>query len=386
MNPEIEHIIVKFISREATAEEMDKLEYWLESDSNEKQFQTYVKLKFAIDYNLQVFNEDKVYEKHRKNIKKERKIYHLKKVSTFLGYAAALVLIIFAIESLVFNYTQKHLKVSGKPQNVVELHPGESKAILTLDDGTEVALTKGSVYKNNGINSNGEQLSYDREESSEAITYNYLTVPRGGQFFMQLSDGTKVWLNSDSKLKYPKNFHDNEARRVELLYGEAYFEVSPSKLHNGSLFEVNNGGRVIQVLGTQFNLKSYQDEKETYTTLVEGKIRLRADNADYNLKPNDQVVFNKETTLYKKRTVDVYNEISWKDGIFSFEDKNLEEIMQVLSRWYDIDILFKNEEVKQEEFVGVLSKNQSIEQILESIKIFGILSSYEIQGKTIILN
>ena len=148
---------------------------------------------------------------------------------------------------------------------------GSDKAVLTLEDGSNIELEKGKAFKTNVVNSNGEKLVYNKTNQTK-ITYNYLTIPRGGQYFVKLSDGTEVWLNSESQLKFPVAFIKGQTREVTLVYGEAYFAVSPSTNHNGATFKVMNQGQEVEVLGTEFNIKAYKDEINIYTTLVEGKV------------------------------------------------------------------------------------------------------------------
>ena len=170
-----------------------------------------------------------------------------------------------------------------------------------------------------------------------------------------------------------------------MVYGEAYFDVSPSSEHQGSKFKVLNKSQEIEVLGTEFNVKAYQDETNIYTTLVEGVVSVSSDNESQILTPGQQTnldVSNKNLTVSK---VNVYSEISWKEGIFSFRGKSLKNIMVVLSRWYDMDVSFENKDLEQIKFKGVLSKDQSIEEILLAIKATGIIKNYEINNKEILL-
>lgn len=265
------------------------------------------------------------------------------------------------------------------------IEKGTDKATLTLGDGSIVTLEKGSSFKTNNISSNGKDIVYDKKRATSKISYNYLTIPRGGQYHITLSDGTQVWLNSESQLKYPVSFIDGETRQVELVYGEAYFDVSPSSKHEGAEFKVYNDAQEIQVLGTEFNVKAYKDEPHVYTTLVAGKVAVNFNGKKQNLTPNQQSKLNIKTNTLDIATVDVYNEISWKEGVFSFEEKSLEDIMKILSRWYDIDPIFMNHSTKKEEFNGILSKDQNIEDILNSIKNFGIIENYEIKNKKVVL-
>ena len=215
--------------------------------------------------------------------------------------------------------------------------------------------------------------------------YNYITVPRGGQFSVKLSDGTQVWLNSDSQLKFPVAFSDGDTRVVELIYGEAYFDVSPSVNHNGSKFKVKNQNQEIEVLGTEFNLRAFKDEKYVFTTLVEGEIVLDNGVSKQKLSPNDQSTLDKESNNMNISKVDVSYEVSWKYGAFSFKDKPLTEIVKIISRWYDIDIVILNKEIENKTFRGVLRKDQNLEALLTIIKNLSVINYYEKNGKQIIL-
>ena len=303
---------------------------------------------------------------------------------TWFKYAASITLLLsLTLAYNKFKHPKVEIPVSVNPVNNVVI--GTDKATLTLANGTNIALEKGKNYQDANVSSNGEAIVYNHDEESNAIKYNFLTIPRGGQFYVELSDGTKVWLNSDSQLKFPVSFVKDKSREVELVYGEAYFEVSPSTEHNGADFKVFHNKQEIKVLGTQFNLKAYKDETNVYTTLVEGKIAVQFEGNKQTLLPSQQSNLNLNNNLMAVATVDVYNEISWKEGVFSFNGKPLKDIMKVLERWYDIEVVFKNQDILNEEFNGILGKDQKIEEILNYIKNFGKIKAYEIQDKKLIL-
>lgn len=263
---------------------------------------------------------------------------------------------------------------------------GSDKATLTLEDGSKIMLKKGESYEANNLLSNGEELVYkDKAETkNKTIGHNVLTIPRGGQFFITLADGTKVWLNSESQLRYPVAFMNNMPREVELIYGEAYFEVSPSINHNGSHFMVATHEQKIDVLGTEFNIKAYKEDVVIATTLVEGKVLVKNGLTSENLTPGQQSRMNLETNQISVNQVDVYNEISWKSGFFSFKNKPLKEIMLVLSRWYDIEVNIDNNTVENVEFNGVFNKKQNLENILSIIENTNE-AKFETVGNTIIV-
>ena len=304
-------------------------------------------------------------------------------------YGVAASLILFVSFNFIFNKNNKLINDSSSTPKTIHnnIAIGTDKAILTLEDGTIIPLEKGKKYVANSVSSNGEEIIYNTTATTNPeIAYNYLTIPRGGQYHVKLSDGTNVWLNSESKLKYPVNFTLGRTREVELVYGEAYFEVSPSTEHSGAKFKIHSGAQEVEVLGTEFNIKAYQDENFIYTTLVEGKVSV--DNVNMQtqiLKPSEQAVFNSANFDIIISEVDVNSEIAWRKGLFSFKDKSLKDIMKVLSRWYDVEVVFVNKDLEGVHFKGVLSKNQNIEEILKLIKNTNFINTYDIDNKTIII-
>ena len=246
---------------------------------------------------------------------------------------------------------------------------GTDKAVLTLEDGSEIPLEAGKSYTNKHLTSNGKELTYDTSDNKTSeIKYNTLTIPRGGQFFITLSDGTQVWLNSESKIKYPVTFTKGNTRMVELIYGEAYFDVSPSTQHQGADFMVKSQEQNVKVLGTEFNVKAYKSDSYIATTLVEGSVSIENNGSTRKLTPGNQSNFNTVTNTIKITAVDVNDAISWKEGLFSFKNKTLHEIMLQLSRWYDVDIEIENAEAGEIRFNGVFNKHQDLENILLTIE------------------
>lgn len=332
-----------------------------------------------------IFDKIQLELKGTKKKKTSKKIFFFKRKVFKYGVAASL-LILVSIMFFVKRNTELNNDIEAPVIVNNDIEIGTDKATLTLEDGTTIALEKGQQYITDNLRSDGEALIYKNQTSENSkILYNYLTIPRGGQFHVVLSDGTEVWLNSASQIKYPKLFKAGEARQVELVYGEAYFDVSPSKKHQGSTFEVISKGQKIEVLGTKFNVKAYQDELFTYTTLVEGKVSLNTLKNKTVLKPKDQHVLHIITNKVTINQVDVYYETAWIKGLFAFKNKSLKDIMTVLSRWYDIDVVFEDKKLETIEFKGVISKNQNIEEILLLIKNIHFINAYEINKNTIII-
>ena len=311
-----------------------------------------------------------------------------KKKSHFWKYATVAATVVLVMVSGYFFRT-KMLKTPSDITPVMvnnNIQIGTDKAILTLENGVEIPLEKEQRYVADHVTSNGEALIYNRQKNTTSeIAYNYLTIARGGQFQLKLADGTIVWLNSETKLKYPIAFIEGQTRQVELLYGEAYFDVSPSSNHQGSKFTVKTGMQDVEVLGTEFNIKANREDPNIYTTLVEGQVVINNNGKSQSLIPNQQAILNLDNNTLAINTVDVYNEISWKNGLFSFKGKSLIEITAVLSRWYDVEFEFDNDTMRNVKFNGVLQKHQRIEDILTIIKETKFINAYEIADKKIII-
>ena len=382
----IKSLLKKFVLNQCSKEEVDEVVTYIQGIKESSQLPSVEDVLELLD-EKPILNEVVANRTEHSIIKEVQKdkITSLKKKVQFWKYAAAAIFIGLISTTYVFrnNITNTPLEVT--PTIVNAIVPGTDKATLTLEDGSVVVLEKGAAFKTKNANSNGEEIVYQSAKSNaSAIKYNYLTTPRGGQYFVKLSDGTQVWLNSESQLKYPIHFIEGETRKVELVYGEAYFDVSPSTNHKGVKFKVINSAQEVEVLGTEFNIKAYKDEANIYTTLVEGKVVVGNGIFKQNLIPNQQSIVDTLNDTLSVIKVDVKGEISWKDGVFSFVDKPLIDIMKVISRWYDVDIIFENKELESLEFMGALNKNQSIEEILSIMKSYSI-NNFEIKEKTIIL-
>jgi ferric-dicitrate binding protein FerR (iron transport regulator) len=381
MDVKTKKLIVKFLAKEANLEELRQLELWIRNPINEHLFTEYFKANYYANTALKTYN----LECAKKNILQQ--INRRKAKSNYIfkyAIAATLALILtttYLFRDNLFNTTAK----DAFSQRKLYKEQTKNKAVLTLENGSQVALENGNSFQTQNATSNGKVLVYQNKAKQVELVYNQLTIPRGGQYVVELSDGTKVWLNSESQLKYPVNFIKGQSRQVELAYGEAYFDVSPSSKHKGAKFKVFNQFQEIDVLGTEFNIKAYKGESNVYTTLVEGKISVSIDNRNLGLKPNQQLDLDINNNTSAIKTVDVYNEVSWKDGVFSFENKTLEEVMKVFSRWYDIEIVFKNNSIKNEEFVGILRKNKRLETILKTFKNYGVIKNYEIEDEKVVL-
>lgn len=378
-------LIVKLFEQQLTSDEATELEAWLKDRRNVVYFNEFVELKYTIHYK-EKFDFESPLEEAKRYI---QKVQRQRRVRDLLKYAAILILILGVGGVLFFNNSTKRESVvqHEKPTTTIvdnEIEIGAEKAILTLSDNTQVILGDDTKYERENIKSEGKELQYGSSDTKKTkLEYHTLTIPRGGQFSLRLADGTEVYLNSESQLRYPVEFISGQPREVELLYGEAYFEVSPSKDHGGDHFIAIHDNIKAEVLGTEFNIKAYKDEASVYTTLAEGSVELRNFDSKVILKPYDQAITKRDREEgIEVEQLSSLRGLLWREGKFSFKHKPLKEIMTVLARWYDMEVKFESKGVEEIEFTGVLGKKQSIEEIMNSIQKTNDIN-YEIHHKTL---
>jgi len=301
-----------------------------------------------------------------------------------LSIAASVIILLTA--GLVFRLLKNVPARNDVAKNIIkpDLKPGGDKAILTLSNGQSIVLDgarNGMLAKqgNTDINKiSGGTISYQGAANlaaANAVIYNTATTPRGGQFQFILSDGTKVWLNSASSIKFPVAFNGNE-RKVELT-GEAYFEVA----HDAKRpFRVISNQQQVEVLGTHFNINAYSDEDVINTTLLQGSVKVTSANTAITIVPGQQAQF--KDGKINVAIVNVDDAVAWKNGLFNFNDSSIQEVMKQLSRWYDVDIKYEGQ-LPSRHFSGEISRNVNASQILDILTFKKI--HYRIDGKSIIV-
>jgi len=250
-----------------------------------------------------------------------------------------------------------------------DIEPGKQGAILTLIDGSKMlldSLGNGVVTTQNGTKvllQNGQLVYKTGNSSKTEIGYNTMTTPKGRQFQLVLPDGSKVWLNAASSIKYPTIFSGNE-RKVEVT-GEAYFEVVKDP---ASPFRVKiNDETEVEVLGTHFNVNSYQNEESINTTLLEGSVSVKNSSGKLVLQPGQQASVAGKEKIKLFADVDVEKVMAWKDGVFNFQDATLEEVMRQLERWYDIDVVYEKN-IPRLEFYGKMGRDLSLSTVLRGLE------------------
>jgi ferric-dicitrate binding protein FerR (iron transport regulator) len=300
--------------------------------------------------------------------------------------AAACVLVVTGI----FLFRRPVVPSSSLIAKAPVIVPATNKAILTLADGTHIELDNaatGSLAQQGNmevVKTSGGQLLYRRAGGSEGnsgggmgkeggeggnglgtgkdgvapVTYNMMTTPRGGYYQLILPDGSKVWLDAASSLRYPTAFSGKE-RSVELS-GEAYFEIAPS---DNQPFMVSSNGVTVQVLGTEFNMMAYSDEDAIRTTLVNGAVKVVCGNDREQIHPGQQASWARGGKEWKLSTPDLRQVLAWKQGEFRFQDLKIAAIMRQIARWYDVDVEFRGV-LPGNEFDGVISRKKDVSELL----------------------
>lgn len=302
----------------------------------------------------------------------------------FLSAAAAILLVAaisyYFLSPAKYTPVAEPLKVSSSA-TTKDVMPGGDKAILTLSDGSTINLNAARTgmlaeQGGTGINKTGDgQLAYGSAANGTHAKplINTISTPRGGQFQVVLPDGTKVWLNAASSLKFPTVF-SGESREVELT-GEAYFEVAPNKSRP---FLVSSRGTVIEVLGTHFNVMAYDDEIFT-ATLLEGSVKVKHGMAERVIVPGQEA---RVENSIKVGSADGDNAIAWKNGLTVFHNSSIESIMRQISRWYDLDVTY-NGSVPQRLFTGKIPRSAPLSQVLKILELSDI--HFKIEEKQLIV-
>jgi transmembrane sensor len=361
-------LVWKKINQSITDEEEQLLEQWLKERADHRRYMDRAKHFFTNGSDFPKSNNDTEMAWNKVESKVRKK--HRFSLGWVASLSAAAMILFLIIHTFVSPTTTE--KKSSAPKIASLVMPGSNQAVLTLDDGTvhNLSGTNNLVLKegNYEIKSERSKLQYTAKEGekSKVIKYNTLSIPRGGEFFLQLADGTKVWLNSETVLRYPVQFAENE-RKVELI-GEAFFEVTK----NGKApFFVESGEQTVKVLGTEFNISSYKESPAIYTTLVLGSVEILINNKPeirQTLKPSEQSSITKADGSFSKSNVNTYEYVAWKEGRFVFQDQNLEVIMNTLMKWYNVEVVFAREDLRHLRFTGDLPRYSQLGEVLNKIQ------------------
>ncbi|WP_025765309.1 FecR family protein [Dyadobacter tibetensis] len=310
--------------------------------------------------------------------------------------SAAIILCIMGLGYFIYRKSQNEPQLDHRTALTEDILPGGNRAVLTLGDGSKIVLNDaeaGEIARQEGVQISkiaDGQLRYAAVSSAEKLEkafINEIRTPKAGQYRIELSDGTKVWLNSASSIRFPASF-DNRARKVEIT-GEVYFEVA-GRYHSGKKvpFQVYSKRQKIEVLGTHFNIQSYEDETAIRTTLLEGSVRVTTLAAEKGmsadsvlLKPGEQAIYRTQLGPISVQKVDAEAAVAWKTGYFKFKDTEIQEVMRQLARWYDLEVAYIGT-LPQDQFTGYISKNVAISQVLNILEEGGGVR-FSLQGKQV---
>lgn len=324
------------------------------------------------------------------------KAVHAHPVKGFKRHVAAASLVILTATFIAISFPGPHKKPAAKEPgaslSAEIIPPGGNKATLTLADGRNIVLDSAStgLLANQGgtkvEKTDSGSLSYSKTAATtQGATYNTLRTPVAGQFSVTLPDGTRIWLNNVSSLRYPVSF-TGSTREVDLT-GEAYFEVAEDNAHPFSVHILKKPGDkeyagTVEDIGTAFNIKAYEDEDTLYTTLVTGKASFKVKGKKSLLSPREQLLLSSGSTIINPG-VDIDRITAWKNGNFNFYHSNLRSTMRQLARWYNVEVEYQEIPSVDYEFMGGISRNSTLEEILKALEPYGIHS--RIEGRTIIV-
>lgn len=360
----------------SSEEERALMEWRKESERNERIFQRLVKLSFDDKLYLRYERAKKAvdWKRFRRNLglRKRMTLYRL------LPYVAAVVIVMFSGYYLFWKEEPSKQTLSG-----LTISPGDSKAVLKLADGEVVYLGREkcenvAVLNDYGIYEMDSLLTY--QTATSRMEYHTLEIPYGGEYTLELSDGSRVWINSGSVLKFPVRFAENE-RRVFLLEGEAYFEVVRDEQRP---FYVNTSQMTVNVLGTRFNVSSYSNAAKSLVTLVHGSVKVSKNECQVVLKPDEQLVLY-NTGTFDVKDINAERVCAWRSGTLYFEKMPLEELVECLGRWYDCTFFFTSDSLKKLTFSGAFHKYNDIEYILSILEATTNIKM-NINGKTVVIS
>ncbi len=375
-NYHIADLIARKIKGVISPGEQEELDNWIrENPENQAIYTRATDPKKQLE-RLEIYA---LFNKEEAWTKLEDKLFETKTVrftpQRVLRYAAAIVLPLLIAGGFAYKYLNR-----SDPQTIAEIDtvfkPGTQKAVLILADGGSIELEEGMTMSDlqqgeASINIRNSSLNYkssDQRSRETEIIYNELRTPRGGGYNLRLADGTGVWLNAGSSIRFPVSFAEDN--RQVYLEGEAYFEVS----HNGSPFIVSTEDMDVRVLGTSFNISAYGDEPLFKTTLVEGKVSVELKDQDDSLSgtlllaPEHQAIFNRSESALSDVEVNATLYTSWMRGKLEFHNESLDQVMLRLARWYDFEYVFENPEAKDFHFSARLNNGENISTIIEMLE------------------
>ena len=409
----IDELIIKHLLQEISEKEKQELDQWLNSSEKNRYFFEQVMDRDDLKQKWKDYNEVDETQLWQSITGKIPELYttNAEIPNTFKWRRIAIAAAIISIVAFISWYflVNKINKVVENNSSVIaknDVTPGGNKAVLTLADGTTIILDNaknGSLAQqgSTAITKDKGKVTYDASSSPLTIdhsplTFNTISTPRGGQFSVILPDGSQVWLNAASSIRFPVTFTGSE--RKVMLTGEAYFEVAPIRLRSGQkmpfkvVMQKTTGGTTeVEVLGTHFNINAYDDEAVQKTTLLEGKVKVsvtggqpatRNPQPETILTPGQQAQVTEAGTIRRISDVDTELAVAWKNGRFQF-GTNIQTVMRQIARWYDVEVVYQGK-MPEYEFVGQISRFNNVSEVLKLLEMTGGIR-FQIKDKKIIV-
>lgn len=373
---EIAKIIHRYLLGEISEEEQFLLDEWVEqSEHHQEMLREFRRMEY-LDENIlrhSLFDSKKGLRKFEE--RKRRALRRLRWVR--VASVAAVVCCVASVALFLSRRADERKEIARIEAPIV---PGGYRAVLVLDNGQHVELSDEAALKvkekSAVISVEDNHIVYPKEDSIQIEAVNRVFTPRGGEYSLELSDGTNVWLNADSELRYPVRFK-GDCREVEIT-GEAYFEVAKNA---DRPFVVYADGMKIRVLGTSFNVRAYENEKRQ-TTLIEGSVEVAYGSQQVKIVPGQQVMLSENRLVV--REVNTWIDTGWKNGLFVFEEQPLTEVFRELERWYDVHIFIANEEIKRLKFTSDFPRYEDIDRVLRIIELAACVKC-EVRERTIVV-
>ncbi|MBR3450683.1 MAG: FecR domain-containing protein [Bacteroidales bacterium] len=383
----ISDLLLKSLSGSIDAEEQQALDTWRKEDpANEETWKT-------LSDSARLQEEYRIWrsvgtDSPRDAMRHRIRMLNRKRRIALIAASAAILLLLLATSLVALHRSERRFKdlyaTYQTQQYMNSIHPGQTRAKLMTDDGRVVVLGSDATDNDAAFRTvMADENEKSRKEKADRIAINKLEIPRGGEFHITLEDGTEVWLNAESSLRYPEHF-DGNRREVDLT-GEAYFKVARE---DARPFQVRIAGQLIRVYGTEFNVMSYEEDQYVYTTLVEGSISICPDNvrsSELILTPGHQAVSAKSDFSTSVQQVKPEVVTSWRNGMFVFENQTLDQIMRQLSRWYDFSYGFVNDDVANTVFMGRMPRYGTFGEVLDILEKSGNLS-FRADGNKILIS
>lgn len=393
-DPRLEQLFEKYLAKQCRPAEVEELIRLLQHEDAEASLSPALRRiweQIREDGETYPVNWQGMYEQVIAHETLSEKKWKLKRRTLWrMAAAAAVVLMLMGGGYLWYYNPQGHQTRREAVPLAKEILPGGTHAVLTLGNGKQITLNAvaGGALARQGrmqvIKLGSGQLAYRPIGGSARlgeVQYNTLATPRGGQYQLILPDGSKVWLNAASSIRFPTAF-TGKVREVAIT-GEAYFEIAPDA---GKPFIVTNGTVSIRVLGTHFNVNAYEDETRTKVTLLEGKVKVTtANGASAMLTSNKQAIIGKDSqTITVRKDVDVDETMAWKNGLFVFHNDDLVTIMRRLQRWYDVEVKYEYNQAAASHFTGAIRRDVKLSEVFKMLELTGG-AHFLIEGRTIIV-